>query len=191
MRPRAAGASVASHAAGSPRARAGRERERMPQPGSARSWLRSADSHHQLSAVFCNRTQRSVRPVWVDYEGEPQPYPPLRPGTSQGMTTYRGHPWVFRDADTDDAFLANNRKLFLPSVNANGQPSFANITLPVYSLKERCLQVIRTLVKPEDYRKLDIVRSLFEDLEDHPDVRKDLCRLALEIREEARRGGLI
>lgn len=50
----------------------------------------------------------------------------------------------------------------------------------VYTLKERCLQVVRSLVKPEHYRSLDIVRSLYEDLEDHPNVRKDLERLTQE-----------
>ncbi|XP_030062619.1 interleukin-1 receptor-associated kinase-like 2 [Microcaecilia unicolor] len=161
----------------------------MPQPGS--SWLRSVDCSQPLNAVFRNRTQRTVKPIWINYKGEPQPYSLLQPGTNLPMSTFRGHPWVFRDAETDDALLANNQKLFLPSGNVNGQPSFANITLPVYSLKERCLQIIRSLVKPEDYRKLDIVRSLFEDLEDHPDVRKDLQCLGLELREEARRGRLI
>lgn len=56
----------------------------------------------------------------------------------------------------------------------------------VFTLKERCLQVVRSLVKPVDYRKLDIVRSLYEDLEDHPDIKKDLQRLSLERSEMLR-----
>lgn len=60
----------------------------------------------------------------------------------------------------------------------------------VFTLKERCLQVVRSLVKPVDYRKLDIVRSLYEELEDHPDVKKDLQRLSLE-RSEILRNGVL
>lgn len=77
----------------------------------------------------------------------------------------------------------------MPSLNVDGQPIFANITLPVYTLKERCLQVVRSLVKPEDYRRLDIARSLYEDLEDHPNVRKDLVRLTQEHIENQRMAG--
>lgn len=46
--------------------------------------------------------------------------------------------------------------------------------------------MVRSLVKPVDYRKLDIVRSLYEDLEDHPDIKKDLQRLSLERSEMLR-----
>lgn len=60
----------------------------------------------------------------------------------------------------------------------------------VFTLKERCLQVVRSLVSPMDYRKLDIVQSLYEELEDHPDIWKDLQRLSLE-RNEAPRNKIV
>lgn len=56
----------------------------------------------------------------------------------------------------------------------------------VFTLKERCLQVVRSLVSPLDYRNLDIVQSLYEELEDHPDIWKDLQRLSLERNEALR-----
>uniref|UniRef100_A0A4X1T9T5 Uncharacterized protein n=1 Tax=Sus scrofa TaxID=9823 RepID=A0A4X1T9T5_PIG len=99
------------------------------------------------------------------------------------------HLWLFRDAGTSDGLLVNQTELFVPSLNVDGQPIFANITLPVYTLKERCLQVVRSLVRPENYRRLDIARSLYEDLEDHPNVWKDLERLKQEHMENQRTAG--
>ncbi|KAM9100401.1 von Hippel-Lindau disease tumor suppressor [Sarcophilus harrisii] len=145
--------------------------------------LRSMNTRQPSCVIFCNRTRRRVLPFWVNFEGHPTAYPLLLPGTGRRMTSYLGHFWLFRDANTGDGLLVNQTELFVPSLNENGQPVFANITLPVYTLKERCLQVVRCLVKPEDYRKLDIVRSLYDDLEDQPDIQKDLRRLALEYLE--------
>ncbi|XP_007983402.2 von Hippel-Lindau disease tumor suppressor isoform X3 [Chlorocebus sabaeus] len=101
--------------------------------------LRSVNSREPSQVIFCNRSPRVVLPLWLNFDGEPQPYPTLPPGTGRRIHSYR-----------------------------------------VYTLKERCLQVVRSLVKPENYRRLDIVRSLYEDLEDHPNVQKDLERLTQE-----------
>ncbi|XP_032697395.1 von Hippel-Lindau disease tumor suppressor isoform X1 [Lontra canadensis] len=165
--------------------------------------LRSVNSCEPSQVIFCNRSPRVVLPVWLNFDGEPQPYPTLPPGTGRRIHSYRGHLWLFRDAGTYDGLLVNQTELFVPSLNVDGQPIFANITLPglclplriwfsaftVYTLKERCLQVVRSLVKPENYRRLDIVRSLYEDLEDHPNVRKDLERLTQEHIENQRLEG--
>ncbi|XP_073087126.1 von Hippel-Lindau disease tumor suppressor isoform X7 [Manis javanica] len=178
--------------------------EEEMEAGRPRPVLRSVNSREPSQVIFCNRSPRVVLPVWLNFDGEPQPYPTLPPGTGRRIHSYRGlislsiissssihvvangHLWLFRDAGTYDGLLVNQTELFVPSLNVDGQPIFANITLPVYTLKERCLQVVRSLVKPENYRRLDIVRSLYEDLEDHPNVRKDLERLTQEHIENQR-----
>ncbi|NWQ60263.1 VHL disease, partial [Neopipo cinnamomea] len=152
-------------------------------PGAA---LRSENTRELSEVIFNNHSPRCVLPVWLDFEGRPRRYPVLQPRTGRVMRSYRGHLWLFRDASTYDGLLVNQQELFVAAPNVTK----ADITLPVFTLKERCLQVVRSLVSPLDYRKLDIVRSLYEELEDHPDIWKDLQRLSLE-RSEALRNGIL
>ncbi|NXM73893.1 VHL disease, partial [Serilophus lunatus] len=156
-------------------------------PGAAGTrGLRSPNTRERAEVLFNNYSPRCVLPVWLDFEGLPRCYPVLQPRTGRLVHSFRGHLWLFRDAGTHDVLLVNQQELFVAAPDVTK----ADITLPVFTLKERCLQVVRSLVSPADYRRLDIVHSLYEELEDQPDVWKDLRRLSLDRREAVSNGML-
>ncbi|KAG7326176.1 hypothetical protein KOW79_009577 [Hemibagrus wyckioides] len=158
-----------------------------PKPGERQQQqlplVRSLDSRRQVHVLFCNRSPRTVQLLWINYQGQPQSYGQLKPQTGKRINTFEGHPWMFRDAETDDPMLVNNKEMYLPSALENGQVSVVNITLPVYSLRERCLQVVRKLVCMEDFSRLEIAQTLQEDLAHKPNIQSDLRRINQKVEQ--------
>ncbi|XP_048055398.1 von Hippel-Lindau disease tumor suppressor [Megalobrama amblycephala] len=146
--------------------------------------VRSLVSRTPSYVLFCNCSPRVVKPVWINFLGEPQPYVDIQPYTGRRMTTYVGHPWMFRDAETDDPMVVNNKEMYLPAALENGQVSIANITLPVLTLRDRCLQVVRRLVRREDICQLEIAHCLKDDLAQRPSIHADLRRISQRVEQK-------
>ncbi|KAK3557629.1 hypothetical protein QTP70_031347 [Hemibagrus guttatus] len=156
-----------------------------PEPGERQQLplVRSLVSRLPAYVLFCNRSPRTVQLLWINFQGQPESYGQLKPQTGRRMDTFVGHPWMFRDAQTDDPMLVNNKEMYLPSALENGQVSVVNITLPVYSLRERCLQVVRKLVCMEDFSRLEIARTLQEDLAQKPNIQSDLRGISQRVEQ--------
>ncbi|KAF7711916.1 von Hippel-Lindau disease tumor suppressor [Silurus meridionalis] len=159
-----------------PEAGEGQQQQQLP-------LVRSLVSHLPAHVLFCNRSTRTVQLLWINFRGQPESYGVLQPRTGRRMNTFVGHPWMFRDAETDDQMLVNNKEMYLPTALENGQVSVVNITLPVFSLRERCLQVVRKLVRNEDFPRLEIARSLQEDLAQKPSIGSDLRRISQRVEQ--------
>ncbi|XP_057362771.1 von Hippel-Lindau disease tumor suppressor isoform X1 [Manis pentadactyla] len=133
--------------------------EEEMEAGRPRPVLRSVNSREPSQVIFCNRSPRVVLPVWLNFDGEPQPYPTLPPGTGRRIHSYRGHLWLFRDAGTYDGLLVNQTELFVPSLNVDGQPIFANITLPASYVITDFTQ-LRKIKSMERVQGVSITREL-------------------------------
>ncbi|XP_048405284.1 von Hippel-Lindau-like protein isoform X1 [Stegostoma tigrinum] len=149
------------------------------QPVSA---LRSLRSDEATFVKFVNRTLRNARPWWINFDGIPQSYADIPPGGVLHMRTYRTHPWVFRDADTGDKLLIKNDEIYFPTSKQYDEdgPTYipVDVTIPVYSLKNCCLQRIRKHMKSDDYTKLELPKSLHTDLKNSPDLLRAIENLS-------------
>lgn len=141
------------------------------------SGLRSVNSLSPSLLRFVNISHRDVNIVWLDYQGRGITYNCLSHKKSFDINTYVSHPWIVRDAKTNDPMMLLHGqsvvKVLWPQGDTNNDIQNNNnqaisrrrrlvfITLPVYSLKDRCFQVMREVgINNEDVKALTIPRSL-------------------------------
>lgn len=62
-------------------------------------------------------------------------------------------------------------------------PYMTCVCVLVYSLRERCLQVVRKLVRMEDFSRLEIAQTLQEDLAHKPNIQSDLRRISQKVEQ--------
>ncbi|XP_060064238.1 von Hippel-Lindau disease tumor suppressor-like [Ylistrum balloti] len=132
--------------------------------------LRSGRSTVTSFVRFVNRTHRFVDIVWLNYEGARVKYKTLQPGQFVDVNTFVGHPWIFRDSDTGDHLVVKLREVFEMTTGwtpNDGVPPWRkviNITIPVYTLKDRSLQVIRSIVNRDRISELDLPQMLKDEI---------------------------
>ncbi|OWF36284.1 von Hippel-Lindau disease tumor suppressor-like [Mizuhopecten yessoensis] len=132
--------------------------------------LRSGRSSVTSFVRFVNRTHRFVDTVWLNYEGARVKYKTLQPGQFVDVNTFVGHPWIFRDSDTGDHMVVQLREVFEMTTGwtpTDGVPPWRkviNITIPVFTLKDRSLQVIRSFVNRDRINELDLPQTLKEEI---------------------------
>ncbi|KAL2102206.1 hypothetical protein ACEWY4_001374 [Coilia grayii] len=127
--------------------------------------LRSLNSDIPSYVTFVNRTSRLATAWWLDFSGHPVSYGDIQPNGELKMNTYQTHPWVFRATENGAALTANQQEVFYPPLTEYQEYISVNIRAPVYSLRECCLMVVRSLVKSQqDLNTLDIPQTLKQDL---------------------------
>lgn len=130
--------------------------------------LRSKGSYLHSYISFLNKTQRLVDIVWLNHEGVGVRYKTLPSQAWVDVNTFVGHPWIFRDALTGDKLVVQLKEVFQPTAHCYERDGAVRrvvmITIPVYTLKECCLQTLRSIVPANYLDDLELPKTLIADL---------------------------
>ncbi|BDA50618.1 probable von Hippel-Lindau disease tumor suppressor at N-terminal half [Coccomyxa sp. Obi] len=59
--------------------------------------LRSFKSRERINAIYVNNSSYEVQLVWLNYDGNEVAYDRISPYTICRLSTFKTHPWIFRD----------------------------------------------------------------------------------------------
>ncbi|XP_060080856.1 von Hippel-Lindau disease tumor suppressor-like [Ylistrum balloti] len=135
--------------------------ESLEQPEENNPLIRSINNDVSVNVRFSNRSGRTASLLWYNFKGKFVKYGILHHGDIMDMFTYVTHPWGARDAVSGDVLNIGGHSVYYPQVPANGvQPDefpVCNIDLPLYSLKEICLQQVQKLYPRKKIKNIEDV----------------------------------
>ncbi|XP_064602914.1 von Hippel-Lindau disease tumor suppressor-like [Liolophura sinensis] len=160
---------------------AGEDESVEPDSGTPGQKLKSVCSELDSYVEFFNRTSRHVDILWCNYAGEEVKYQTLGPkiqllcsdSESAGATRYQhysvntfvSHPWIVRDSNTGALLRINQRRYLLPvAYDGEGYRTHVYIDIPVFSLKDRCLEEIKKRMDVELLSATEIPATLIQSL---------------------------
>lgn len=73
---------------------------------------RSLKNSEKLSVRFVNCCGKTAQIFWVSYEGQLQLFTTLKPRQFVDMNTYTKHAWIFKEHDTGERLMGNNKRHF-------------------------------------------------------------------------------
>ncbi|XP_022339945.2 von Hippel-Lindau disease tumor suppressor-like [Crassostrea virginica] len=126
--------------------------------------LRSLNNDISTYVRFKNRCDRIATLFWLNFKGDLVRYSVLKKDEFIDMNTYVTHPWCAREIVTNDRLEIDKQPVYQPTEGENGIYRLAYIDIPVYSLRERCKQVIWKSFPDIDPETLDIPRVLTMEL---------------------------
>lgn len=128
--------------------------------------IRSEQSTELARLTIRNTTQRSVEVLWINYDSKLVRYKILRPADRFPITTYKSHPWIFREYDTGLLMHINHKDILWPEASTPEKYSQAvDIHFPLFSMKTIALwKVVENIQRISDIDTLELPASLLAEL---------------------------
>lgn len=128
--------------------------------------IRSLVSTEVAQLDIHNETQYRVEVVWINYDSKMVRYKILNPDERFNITTYKTHPWIFREFVTGRFMHVNHKRILWPEASTPENPiQTVNIHFPLLSLKSVAMwKIIENLRKGVDFKELELPISLRNEL---------------------------
>lgn len=125
--------------------------------------------------IWHNQTKRNVSVYWINPKGKPVFVQVLKPGLRQPFNTFYGHPFEFRDRETDELMCHDHKSVFWPqpwnkdvtfsSRDGRLERKVIPIRQPIVALREAAMwQVARIQRTRANLMKLELPTTVLHDL---------------------------